>query len=124
MSAIVIRAEGLGKKYLFGNTIIIEWKLAMRLTEAQRKIIREAGLRHFGVTPYLFGSRLNDVARGGDIDLFIPGDWSPREAVPRRLRFCAELRQRLSDQKIDVVVANQAASSSIQNQAACQGKPV
>lgn len=36
-------------------------KLAMRLTEEQRKIIREAGLRHFGVIPYLFGSRLNDA---------------------------------------------------------------
>jgi hypothetical protein len=96
----------------------------MRLTEEQRKIIREAGLRHFGIIPQLFGSRLNPAVRGGDIDLFIPGDWSPREAVPRRLRFCAELHQRLGEQKIDVVVENKAASSSIQNQAAQQGEPV
>ena len=53
--------------------MIIE-ETSMRLTETQRKIIREAGLCHFGIIPYLFGSRLNDVARGGDIDLFIPGD--------------------------------------------------
>lgn len=96
----------------------------MRLTEEQRKTIREAGLRHFGVTPYLFGSCLNDMARGGDIDLFIPSDWSPQEAVPRRLRFCAELRRCLGDQKIDVVVENKATSSSIQNQALRQGEPV
>lgn len=36
---------------------------AMRLTEEQRNIIREAGLRHFGVIPYLIESRLNDTAR-------------------------------------------------------------
>ena len=97
---------------------------AMRLTEEQRKIIREAGLRHFGVIPHLFGSRLNDAARGGDIDLFIPGDWSPQEAVPRRVRFCAELHRRLGDQKIDVMVENKTISSSILNQAIRHGQPI
>lgn len=96
----------------------------MRLTEEQRKIIREAGLRHFGVIPHLFGSRLNDTARGGDIDLFIPGDWPPREAIPRRLRFCAELHRRLGDQKIDVVVENKSTSFSILNQAMHRGQPI
>jgi len=73
---------------------------------------------------HLFGSRLNEADRGGDIDLFIPGDWSPREAIPRRLRFCAELYRRLGDQKIDVVVENKTTPSSIQNQAILQGQPV
>ena len=95
----------------------------MRLTEQQRNVIREAGIRYFGVVPSLFGSRLNDTGRGGDIDLFIPGDWSPEEAVPRRLRFCAELRRRLGDQKIDVVVENKT-PSSIQHQAKLYGEPV
>ena len=95
----------------------------MRLTEQQRNIIREAGLNHFGVVPYLFGSRLNDAERGGDIDLFIPGTWSAEEAVPRRLRFCVELRRRLGDQKIDVVVENKT-SSSIQVWAKLNGVPV
>ena len=96
----------------------------MRLTDEQRNIIREAGLRHFGVIPHLFGSRLNDAARGGDIDLFIPGDWPPQEAVPRRLRFCTELHRRLGDQKIDVVVENKTISSSILNQAIRHGQPI
>ncbi len=95
----------------------------MRLTEQQRRVIREAGLRHFGVVPRLFGSRLSDSTRGGDIDLFIPGDWTAEEAVPRRLRFCAELRRCLGDQKIDVVVETQA-PSPIQNHARRQGEPV
>jgi len=95
----------------------------MRLTKQQRDIIREAGMRHFGVVPHLFGSRLNDAERGGDIDLFIPGDWSAEEAVPRCLRFCAELRRCLGDQKIDVVVENKT-PSSIQNRAKLHGEPV
>ena len=95
----------------------------MRLTEQQRNIIREVGIRHFGVVPHLFGSRLKDAERGGDIDLFIPGDWSTEEAVSRRLRFCAELRRRLGDQKIDVVVENKE-PSSIQDWAKRHGEPV
>lgn len=76
----------------------------MRLTPQQRQIIRNAGLHHFGVVPLLFGSRLDESKRGGDIDLFIPGSWSAAEAVQRKLRFCAELHQQLGEQKIDVVV--------------------
>ena len=95
----------------------------MRLTEQQRKIIREAGMRHFGIVPHLFGSRLNDAALGGDIDLFIPGDWPAQEAVTRRLRFCADLRRCLGDQKIDVVVENKT-PSSIQDRAKLHGEPV
>ena len=82
----------------------------MRLTERQRAIIREAGIRHSGVVPRLVGSRLDDAGRGGDIDLFITGDWLPEESVPRCLRFCAELRRCLGDQKIDVVVENKPSS--------------
>jgi hypothetical protein len=76
----------------------------MRLTDQQRHTIREAGLRHFGVIPRLFGSRLNDAQRGGDIDWFIPGPGSVEESVARRMRFCAELRRELGDRKIDVLV--------------------
>ena len=94
----------------------------MRLTATQKQVIREAGLRHFGVEPWLFGSRLNDAARGGDIDLYIPGDWPAEEGVPRRMRFCVELRQRLGDQKIDVVVGDRS-QSSIQSHALQTGEP-
>lgn len=84
----------------------------MRLTEEQRRVIRETGLRHFGVVPRLFGSRLNDAGR-----------WTAGEAVPRRLRFCAELRRCLGDRKIDVVVES-ATPSSIQDHARQRSEPV
>jgi len=95
----------------------------MRLTARQRQVIREAGLRHFGVVPRLFGSRLNDAGRGGDIDLYIPGDWPAEESVPRRMRFCVELKQGLGDQKIDVVVGGRP-PSAIQSHAEQTGEPV
>jgi hypothetical protein len=95
----------------------------MRLTAGQRQVIREAGLRHFGVEPWLFGSRLDDAGRGGDIDLYIPGEWPAEDAVLRRMRFCVELRQRLGDQKIDVVVGDRA-RSPIQRHAQQTGEPV
>ena len=95
----------------------------MRLTAKEREIIREAGLRYFGVVPYLFGSRLNDAERGGDIDLFIPGEWPAEEAVLKRLRFCAELRQRMGDQKIDVVLGGKF-QSTICDWATRQGEAV
>lgn len=41
----------------------------MCLTEEQRNIIREAGLRHFVVIPLLLGSRLNDTVRSKDIGM-------------------------------------------------------
>jgi hypothetical protein len=43
----------------------------MRLTPSEQPVIREASLRYFGVRPRLFGSRLNDLKLGGDIDLYI-----------------------------------------------------
>lgn len=95
----------------------------MRLSEQERRIIREAGIRHFGVVPRLFGSRLDDSALGGDIDLFVPGQWSPRDAVARRLRFCAELATRLGERKIDVVLEG-LVPGPIQEHAKATGEPV
>jgi len=51
---------------------------AMRLTPIEQQVIREASLRYFGVRPRLFGSRLNDAQRGGDIDLYIEAPVSPQ----------------------------------------------
>lgn len=96
----------------------------IRLTPTQRQIIRKAGLRHFGAVPRLFGSRLVDDARGGDIDLFIPGNWPAAEAVPRRLRFCAELRARLGDQRLDVIVEDPQRPSAIQQHARATSQPL
>lgn len=48
----------------------------MRLTKPQIKIITQTVFRLAGMdtSVYLFGSRLNDQAKGGDIDLIIESD--------------------------------------------------
>lgn len=70
--------------------------------------IRAAVREHYGdgVTVRLFGSRLDDGARGGDIDLFID-DFSgdADDALRRKLALLLSLKERLGDQRIDVVVA-------------------
>lgn len=48
----------------------------MRLTKQQTEAITQTVTRlaGMGAAVYLFGSRLNDQAKGGDIDLFIESD--------------------------------------------------
>ena len=76
----------------------------MRLTPIEQQVIREANLRYFGMRPRLFGSRLNDLKRGGDIDLYIEAPVSPKRGVEARLHRVADIWKALGERKIDVVV--------------------
>lgn len=78
----------------------------MRLTKNQRDAIREEVTRIFGQGTHvrLFGSRVDDAARGGDIDLHVEGSGTPAELLDRELRLQARLLRRLGDRRIDIVV--------------------
>ena len=78
----------------------------MRLSEDQRRAIREEVGRIFGsqASVLLFGSRADDSARGGDIDLHIETDGTPAELLDRELQLHARLLRRLGERRIDVVV--------------------
>jgi predicted nucleotidyltransferase len=52
----------------------------------------------------LFGSRIDDWRRGGDIDLLIETAAGLPSPLDAELRFRIELKERLGDQKIDVVL--------------------
>lgn len=82
----------------------------MRLTDQQRQIIREEVARIFGprARVYLFGSRLDDRARGGDVDLFIEVDEVLENRASAASRVAARLQQALGDQRIDVVLVDAA----------------
>ena len=89
----------------------------MRLTPEQRQAIRNAVARHFGseATVRLFGSRVNDDLRGGDIDLLIEvgGSASQAESVVKRLKAIADIQQQIGERKIDVVLADRSSDSPI-----------
>jgi len=50
---------------------------------------------------YLFGSRVDDAAKGGDIDLLV---LSKRINLMTKLDILAQLHQKLGDRKIDIVI--------------------
>lgn len=92
----------------------------MRLTEQQRSVIREEVQRVFGARAVvrLFGSRVDDRARGGDIDLHVEADGGAGDLLDRELRLRARLARRLGDRRIDVVVSSpQRAQRSIDERA-------
>jgi len=53
---------------------------------------------------YLFGSRLDDDAHGGDIDIFIETILEREQACLARLDFLVDIQKRIGEQKIDVIV--------------------
>lgn len=79
----------------------------MRLTQEQVDAIRETATAVFGNDSkvWLFGSRVDDDKRGGDIDLYIDAPLhDAAELVDAKLRLLVGLRKRLGNRKIDVVV--------------------
>jgi len=78
----------------------------MRLTPTEQQVIRDASLRSFGVPPRLFGSRVNDAKRGGDIDLYIETTLPSEQAFRSEMEMAADLYCSLGERKIDIVVNN------------------
>jgi len=79
----------------------------MRLSEQQREIIKLTLLKYFGAGSEvrLFGSRVDDTARGGDIDIYIePEIDRASEIVDAKLNALVELHKLLGDQKIDLLI--------------------
>ncbi len=78
----------------------------MRLTEAQRQSIKSAVTSVIGTQNrvWLFGSRVDDTKRGGDIDLLIEAEGLVLNRVSALCRIEAALVLRLGDRKIDVLL--------------------
>jgi predicted nucleotidyltransferase len=80
----------------------------MRLSQTEARAIRKLAETEFGPNTrvLLFGSRTDDSARGGDIDLLVEVD----EPLPNRAsaaaRFAAKLQLTLGDQRIDVLLVD------------------
>jgi uncharacterized protein len=74
----------------------------MRLTEEERAEITHSVAEHDpSAAIYLFGSRVDDSARGGDLDLLV---LSKKINLWDQLDILADLHRKLGEQKIDLVV--------------------
>ena len=79
----------------------------MRLTDNQRTIIRAAVTETFGAgtNVWLFGSRVDDSQRGGDINLLIETDQVDVDAIARaEIVLLAKIQMKMGEQKIDVLL--------------------
>jgi len=79
----------------------------MRLTESQIESIRQAVIETFGPGSqvWLFGSRVDDSKRGGDIDLLVrPGPEEMNNLLHKKIRLLGQLERALGERKIDIVI--------------------
>lgn len=81
----------------------------MRLLKNEITAIKEVSLAIYGEKSkvILFGSRVDDTVKGGDIDLYlIPGRaFTPSELRAQRIKYLVSLKSRIGDQKIDLIIS-------------------
>ena len=78
----------------------------MRLTDFEQKMIKKAFIESFeGGKIYLFGSRVDENKRGGDIDLYLIPSQKFDNERDRKIKFLVKLDLYIGEQKIDVILA-------------------
>lgn len=79
----------------------------MRLTTTEQLLILKAFKEVFKTGKvYLFGSRVDDTKKGGDIDLYLIIDENIKNKHELKIKFLTKLEKYLGEQKIDIVIAN------------------
>jgi predicted nucleotidyltransferase len=78
----------------------------MRLNNFEQKMIKKAFFEIFEDGKILlFGSRVDDSQRGGDIDLYLVPKVKFDDERERKINFLVKLDDYIGEQKIDVVMA-------------------
>ena len=80
----------------------------MRLLNNDIKAIKQTFLEVFKQgNIFLFGSRVDDGLKGGDIDLYVvPASiLNKKEALDKKINFLVKLKSLIGDQKIDVIIS-------------------
>lgn len=79
----------------------------MRLTDTQRQIIQHIVTEELGpgASVRLFGSRLDDTARGGDIDLFVELGEPVEHPAQLAARLGARITRAMQGRKVDVLLS-------------------
>ena len=77
----------------------------MRLTDFETEAIKQIFLDVFEEGKiYLFGSRVDNTLKGGDIDLYLKVK-DKQNTISKKIQFLAKLKEKIGDQKIDVIMA-------------------
>ena len=76
----------------------------MRLSKREIEAILQVAEDIYGtdVKVYLFGSRVDDSRRGGDIDLLLRTT-SEKKGILDRVRMASRIKSLIGDQKIDII---------------------
>ena len=80
----------------------------MRLTQHEVKSIKDTFYDIFETgNVYIFGSRVDNAKRGGDIDLFLDPkcEITVSQKLHKKIKFLGQLQSKIGDQKIDVVIS-------------------
>jgi len=93
----------------------------MRLTPFEIQSIVKSSHKVFGNKSkvYLFGSRIDDTAKGGDIDLYIETEALASD-LQSKFKFLIELKSLIGEQKIDVITST-GSSRLIEKEALAKG---
>ena len=77
----------------------------MRLTSYEIEMIKKAFKEIFDNGKiYLFGSRVDDAQKGGDIDLYIVSNKNTHQ-YKQKIAFLTKLQEYIGEQKIDVIIS-------------------
>ena len=99
---MVVEIRSNGK---IGFSVIFD-KDNMRLTDFEKDAIKKSFHKVFNEGKiYLFGSRVDDALKGGDIDLYLCPKESNGDMHKKKIRFLVELDLTIGEQKIDVIIA-------------------
>jgi predicted nucleotidyltransferase len=75
----------------------------MRITDAEKDaLVSSVRQADHKARIWLFGSRLDDAKKGGDIDIAV---LSPLIHIPERMRIRRSIIDRIGERKIDIVVS-------------------
>lgn len=87
----------------------------MRLNETLRQIIKSEVAEQLGPDTMvrLFGSRVDDTQRGGDIDLLVEPRLPLENRIQAECKLAARLFIRLGGRKVDVIIKQPGMSSQL-----------
>jgi len=88
----------------------------MRISEQEKKAFCDVIEKH--ITPpaelRLFGSRIDDTAKGGDIDLLliVKDEQTRSKVLLNKTEILSDIKSMIGDQKIDLIITTQQAIPS------------